>query len=578
MLKYFQMKYAMTEKGAKDLLSAIIWTIVLDISFMLPAILAFVFLDEYMSSLLNIAVSPKYSILYYVLLSVLFFLVMCVIAYFQYNATYTKIYEESAKRRISLAETLRKLPLAYFGKKDVSDLSSTIMEDASQIEQQFSHAVPQIYAAILTVAVIGVGMFFYQWQLALAMFWVVPVAALVFYLSRKFQNNMQAEMYHIKRGITGHIQERLDLIHEIKSFNREKPFTDALNAKLNGYEKYLIKGELLLGALVNLSYVILKLGLPSVILVGAYLLSTGAISIFTYLIFLVIAARIYHPIMDALNNFALLLFLRVRINRMKEMDQMPRQEGKTAFSPKHFDIQFKGVDFSYLGNVQTLKNVSFTAKQGEVTALVGPSGGGKSTVAKLSARFWDIDRGTITLGGEDISKIDPETLLEHYAIVFQDVTLFNASVMENIRLGKKYATDEEVLKAARLAQCEAFVQRLPQGYETLIGENGEKLSGGERQRISIARAILKDAPIILLDEATASLDAENESKIQKALSALIKNKTVLIIAHRMRTVSGVDKIIVIKDGTVAETGTPRELKKKQGIYTAMEKTQFQNVS
>ncbi|HMM05576.1 MAG TPA: ABC transporter ATP-binding protein [Clostridiales bacterium] len=578
MLKYFQMKYAMTEKGAKDLLSAIIWTIVLDISFMLPAILAFMFLDEYMSSLFNIALSPKGSILYYVLLSVLFFLVMCVIAYFQYNSTYTKIYEESAKRRISLAETLRKLPLAYFGKKDVSDLSSTIMEDATQIEQQFSHAVPQIYAAILTVVVIGIGMFFYQWQLALAMFWVVPVAALVFYLSRKFQNNMHTEMYHIKRDVTDQIQERLDLVHEIKSFNREESFTKALNAKLNGYENHLIKGELLLGALVNLSYVILKLGLPSVILVGAYLLSTGAISIFAYLVFLVIAARIYHPIMDALNNFALLLFLGVRINRMKEMDQMPRQEGKTVFSPKHFDIQFNRVDFSYLGNVQTLKNVSFTAKQGEVTALVGPSGGGKSTVAKLSARFWDIDRGTITLGGEDISKIDPETLLQYYAIVFQDVTLFNASVMENIRLGKKDATDAEVLKAAELAQCDAFAQRLPQGYETLIGENGEKLSGGERQRISIARAILKDAPIILLDEATASLDAENESKIQKALGALIKNKTVLIIAHRMRTVSGVDKIIVIKDGAVAETGAPRELRKKKGIYTAMEKTQFQSVS
>ena len=332
----------------------------------------------------------------------------------------------------------------------------------------------------------------------------------------------------------------------------------------------------MLGALINVAYVILKLGLPSVILAGAYLLASGSVSIFAYLVFLVITARIYNPIMEVMNNLALLLYLNVRIDRMKEMDAMPRQEGATAFCPKNYDIIFNDVSFSYQGDVQTLRDVSFTAKQGEVTALVGPSGGGKSTVAKLSARFWDINKGTITLGGEDISKIDPETLLNHFSIVFQDVTLFNSSVMENIRLGKKDATDTEVLRAAELAQCEEFIHKLPQGYDTLIGENGEKLSGGERQRISIARAILKDAPIILLDEATASLDAENESKIQNALSELIKNKTVLIIAHRMRTVSGADKIVVIKDGAIAETGTPTELQKRQGIFSSMLKAQFQS--
>lgn len=576
MLKYFQDKYAMSEKGAKDLFSSIIWTLVMHISFMLPVVLSFKFLDEYMSLLLKTSNNQKHSILYYVIMGVVFFLVMFVIAYFQYNSTYTKIYEESARRRISLAETLRKLPLAFFGKKDIADLSSTIMEDVTQIEMLFSHSVPQIYAGVLAVLAMGIMMFLYNWKLSLAVFWVVPVAALVFYLSRKLQNNMHTKFYNIKRDISDKIQEGLDSVHEIKSYNREEVFLNTLNSKLDNLEKFMIKGELLIGALINLSYVFLKLGLPSVILYGAYLLSTGSVNIFTYLVFLVVTARIYNPIMDAMNNLALLIYLNVRIKRMKEMDEMPIQNGKPEFYPENYDIEFKNVDFSYQDGVQTLKNVNFIAKQGDVTALVGPSGGGKSTVTKLAARFWDINKGVITLGGKDISLVDPETLLNNYSIVFQDVTLFNSSVMDNIRLGKKDAPNEEVIKAAQLAQCDEFVTKLPQGYDTLIGENGEKLSGGERQRISIARAILKDAPIILLDEATASLDTENESKIQRALSELIKNKTVLIIAHRMRTVSGADKIVVIKDGTIAETGSPSELKEKQGIFSSMLKTQYQN--
>lgn len=576
MLRYFQNKYAMSQKGAKDLLHSIIWTIVMDIGFMIPVVLSFKFLDDYMNLLFNSSQNRESNILYYVIMSVAFFLVMFVTAYFQYKSTYTKIYEESAKRRISLAETLRKLPLAFFGKKDLADLSSTIMEDATQIEMLFSHSVPQLYAAIVTLLIMGVGMFFYNWQLSLAVFWVVPVAVFVFFLSRKLQNSMHLKLYNIKRDISDNIQEELDSAQEIKSYNREADFSTALNSKLDDYEKFLVKGELLIGAFINLSYIFLKLGLPSVILYGAYLLSTGAINIFTYLVFLVVTARIYNPIMDAMNNFALLMYLRVRIKRMKEMDKMPRQEGKIEFHPKNYDIEFKNVCFSYQDGVQILKNVSFTAKQGQVTALVGPSGGGKSTVAKLSARFWDIDKGVITLGGEDISLIDPETLLNNYSIVFQDVTLFNSSVMDNIRLGKKDAPDEEVIKAAKLARCDEFVKKLPKEYDTLIGENGERLSGGERQRISIARAILKDAPIILLDEATASLDTENETKIQSALSELIKNKTVLIIAHRMRTVSGADKIVVIKEGTIVETGTPLRLKEERGIFSTMLKTQYRN--
>ena len=574
MLKYFQNRYAMSEKGAKDLASSIAWTILMNISFMIPLVLGFKFLDEHMGLLLNSSNSPRSSIAYYAIMSIAFLIVMLLIAYVQYASAFTKIYEESAKRRISLAETLRKLPLAFFGKKDIADLSSTIMEDATQIETLFSHSVPQLYAAVATTVLMGVMMFFYNWQLSLAVFWVVPVAILVFFLSRKFQNTMHLELYQVKRGISDEIQEGLDSVHEIKAYNREEDYSDSISSGLDNYERSLIKGELLIGASINFSFIVLKLGLPSVILAGAYLLLSGSVNVFTYLAFLIVAARIYNPIMGAMEFFAALIYLNVRIKRMKEMDEMPRQEGTSEFDPEQYDIEFNNVDFSYQEGVQTLKDVSFIARQGEVTALVGPSGGGKSTVAKLSARFWDIDKGQITLGGHDISLIDPETLLHHFSIVFQDVTLFNSSVMDNIRLGKKDASDDEVLKAARLAQCDEFINKLPEGYDSLIGENGERLSGGERQRISIARAILKDAPIILLDEATASLDAENESKIQSALSELIKNKTVLIIAHRMRTVLGADKIVVMKDGSIAEMGSPFELKEKAGIFSSMLETQY----
>ncbi|AFA47660.1 ABC transporter ATP-binding protein [Acetobacterium woodii] len=577
MIKYFQNKYALSTKGAKDLFYAIIWTIIMEFSFMAPVVLGFMFLDQYTQVLFNSLEMPKNNLTYYFLISVVLFLVMFGITYFQYQAAYTKTYEESAKSRINLAETLRKLPLAFFGKKDIADLSSTIMEDATQIETLFSHAVPQIYASVITIFVMGIMMFFYNWQLSLAVFWVVPVAALVFYLSRKYQSTVHSELYQSKRVISDKMQEGLDSAQEIKSYNQETAFSKELGGLLDQLENDMIRGELVTGAVINLSYVLLKLGLPSVMLYGAYLLAYGTINVFAYLAFMVIAARIYNPIMEVMNNLALLLYLNVRIERMKEMAQMPKQEGIEAFNPQHYHIEFKNVGFSYQDNIETLKNVSFTARQGEVTALVGPSGGGKSTIAKLAARFWDIEKGAITLGENDISQVDPEALLNHYSIVFQDVTLFNASVMENIRLGKKDASDVEVIKAAQLAQCDEFVKQLPQGYETRIGENGEKLSGGERQRISIARAILKDAPIILLDEATASLDAENESKIQSALGELVKNKTVLIIAHRMRTVLGADKIVVIKDGEIVETGKPQVLKEKKGVFASMLKAQYEQI-
>lgn len=568
MIKYFQNKFALSIEGAKDLRTAILWHTLLNISFMLPIIMAFAFLDDYIKHWKS-GSSIEWSLWFYVIFAVVSFVVMYIIAYIDYGKTYTKVYNEGASRRIKLAETLRKLPMSFFGKKDIADLSSTIMEDTTQIETLFSHAVPQIFASLISMTLMTVLMFLYNWQMSLAMFWVVPVGFLVFYLSKKMMSRDHMIIYRQKRVITDKIQDGMDMVQEIKSYNNEADYLNELNSELDSYERNLIKSELLGGALLNLSHFTLKLGFPSVIFAGAFFLASGTINLFTYLVFLIIVGRIYDPFIETMNHFAMLLYLNVRIKRMKEMDNMPRQTGITKFTPKNYDIEFKNVDFFYEEGQQTLENVSFTAKQGEVTALVGSSGGGKSTSAKLAARFWDIDSGTITLGGEDISKIEPETLLKNYSIVFQDVALFNDTVMENIRLGKKDATDEEVKRVAQLAQCDEFIKTLPDGYNTMIGENGERLSGGERQRISIARALLKDAPIILLDEATASLDAENETKIQAGISELTKNKTVLIIAHRMRTVANAHKIVVLKDGKIAETGNPDELIAKKGIFAEM---------
>ncbi len=568
MLTFFQNTFALSREGAQDLRAAIVSHALLNISFILPVMAAFAFLDDYIRHWQTGAPLER-GLGFYLIFIAIAFVAMLVIAYIDYDKTYTKIYKESANRRIKLAETLRQLPMSFFGKKDMSDLSATIMDDATNIEQLFSHAVPQIFAATISMFVMTAAMFIYNWQMSVAMFWVVPVGFLVFFLSRKLMKKDHIAVYKQKRAVTDQIQDGMDMIQEIKSYNNEQVYLRDLEDALDDYEKKMIKGELIGGTLINLSHFMLKLGLPSVIFAGAFLLSQGTITLFVYLVFLVIVGRIYDPFIETMNSFAMLLYLNVRIKRMKEMDRLPRQTGQTDFVPQSFDIEFQNVDFSYEKGQETLKNVSFVAKQGEVTALVGPSGGGKSTTAKLAARFWDIDRGKITLGGKNIATIEPETLLKNFAIVFQDVILFNGSVLENIRLGRKDASDEEVKEVARLAQCDEFVRKLPKGYDTLIGENGENISGGERQRISIARALLKDAPIILLDEATASLDVENETKIQTGISALIKNKTVVIIAHRMRTVANAHKVVVLKNGQIAEMGKPADLIAQNGEFAKM---------
>ena len=573
MIKYFQNRFALSEKGAKDLRRGIAFSTLLNLALMLPPSYLFLFLMEYLEADSRIG---QHTLWFYVLLAVVLMCVMFFISRWQYDSTYTTIYNESAQRRIGLAEKLRRLPLAFFGERNLSDLTSTIMEDCTSLEQIFSHAVPQLFASVLSMLIIAVSLFFYDWRLAAALFWVVPLALATLLLARRMMDRSFKQNYRVKRSVTEQVQEGLECIQEIKSYNGEAEYNRSFDNRLKAYEKELVNGELVAGSFVNLSAMLLKLGMPTVIVAGAWMLQHGDVSIFVYLAFLLISAMVYNPIQDVCNNLAILAFLDVRINRMKEMEAMPEQEGSKEVKMDNYDIEFRNVSFAYETEKQVLHNVSFTAKQGEVTALVGPSGGGKSTTAKLAARFWDIDGGKILLGGNDIAHIDPETLLRNYAVVFQDVLLFNASVSDNIRIGKRDATDEEVRRVAQLAQCDDFISRMPQGYDTVIGENGETLSGGERQRISIARALLKDAPVILLDEATASLDAENETKIQAGISELVQGKTVIIIAHRMRTVRNADHIVVLGGGTVIEQGAPEDLMAKGGEFARMVKLQQEN--
>ncbi len=574
MLDILQKRLALSPRGAKAFLKGTFFTTLLNIALMLPAVFVFLFFDDYLRKWINPSETTRTGMGYYITLGIVFMLATWVVARLQYRSTYTTIYEESASRRIQLAEKLRKLPLAFFGEKDLSDLTATIMSDNTDLEHTFSHAVPQLFASIISILLIAVGLFFYHWQLSLALFWVVPVAGAVILLSKKLQRKNHTLIYDKKRKVSECIQEGLETIQEIKSYTHEKEYLDELNQKLDDYEKNLTRGELITGVMVNGAQGLLKLGLASVIIIGARSLSTGNVDLFTYFMFLIVASRIYDPINEVFNNLAALFYLDIRINRMNELEALPIQTGRTEFKPEHFDVVFDKVNFAYENNKQVMNNVTFKARQGEITALVGPSGGGKTTSAKLAARFWDVDSGKILLGNQDISEIEPETLLQNYSVVFQDVVLFNTTIMDNIRIGRRNATDEAVMHVAKLAQCDEFVRKMSHGYQTIIGENGQTLSGGERQRISIARALLKDAPIVLLDEATASLDVENETKIQAGISELIKNKTVLIIAHRMRTVANADKIVVLENGKVIESGKPDALKRQNGVFAKMVERQI----
>lgn len=558
----------MSEQGAKNLQKSIFSHTILNLTKMFPPTIGFVFLFQYLGSLEGIPAPVELTLVDYIVIILVMLLVMFFVARWDYVRLYDNVYNESANSRIDIANRLKKLPLSYFGKRDVSDLSATMMSDLNLYEQIFSHSVPHIYATSISTVIISVMILTYNWQLGLAALWVIPVSLLLFSLSKKKQRNDVNAYVKTSRDVLDGLQEQIDQIQEIKSYNLEERTLNEFYHKMDGNTRNKVKMELSAGIATALAGMLMKLGIVSVAIVGANMLIAGQINILVYIAYLILTASIYVPIEGILSFMAMIVTLDGVVARIKEIKTMPIQEGKQEMNPRDYSIDFKDVVFGY-EDYTVINGVSFTAKQGEVTALIGASGSGKTTLTKLAARFWDIQQGKILLGGEDISQIDPETLLKNYAIVFQDVVLFNASIKDNIRIGKKGATDEEVTRVAKIARCDEFIDRMPDGIDTVIGENGERLSGGERQRISIARALLKDAPIILMDEATASLDVENESLIQEALSELIKEKTVIVIAHRMRTIRGANKIVLLHQGKIEAMGTDAELRVQSATYRKM---------
>ncbi len=561
-------KYALSSQGAKDMIKAFISVTISDLILMIPVSLLYFLVNDYMEG--NLAGRGGL----YIAGVIITLALIAVSTYIQYNATFLSTYVESGVRRITLAEKLRKIPLSFFGKKDLSDLTSTIMADCAQMETASSHFIPELVGACISTAFVAIGLFFFDWRMAIAALWVLPISFIIVGCSGRVQRKLNEKQVALKMSCADGIQECLESVRDIQAYNNQEEYMKGLDEKIKAVEKHAVATELGTAVFVGSAQMILKLGIATVALVGAALLASGKLDVITFFMFLMVVSRIYDPMQVSLQNLAAIIASDVQSARLDEILSHDVQEGSEKLDNKGYEIEFSNVGFSYDTGDVVLKDVSFTAKQGGVTALIGPSGGGKTTISRLAARFWDADKGKITVGGMDISKIDPETLMSLYSIVFQDVTLFNNTVIENIRIGKMDATDEEVIAAAKLAHCDEFAEKLLDGWNTMIGENGCELSGGERQRISIARAFLKDAPIILLDEATASLDVDNETMIQESLSRLIKNKTVMIIAHRMRTVADADKIVVLKDGKVAESGKPSELMKKAGIYAGMVNTQI----
>ena len=570
MIERLKHKYALSTQGAKDMIKACISVTVTNMALMMSAGVLYTLIKDLLGDNLTSDRLP-----FYIIASIAVLILIAVTNFIQYNMTFLTTYKESGVRRTAIAERLRRLPLSYFGKKNLSDLTQNILGDCAQIETASSHWIPEIIGALISTTLVGLSLFiFFDWRMVLASFWVIPVALAIILSCSGLEKKAVKKNAAVKLDMNDGIQECLESIRDLRANNAEDRYMDKLEEKIRRVEKMALFTELKMAVYVNSSAIILKLGIGTTAIVGGMLFARGQIDLLTFFMFLMLVARLYDPMQITLQNFAAVISIELQSERLDEVLSHEIQTGSEKMDNKGYDIVFDHVGFKYSDDTDVLKDVSFTAKQGEVTALIGPSGGGKTTISRLAARFWDVNEGKITLGGEDISKIDPETLLMDYSIVFQDVTLFNNSIKENIRIGREGASDEEVMRAAKLANCEEFINKLPDGYDTFIGENGSELSGGERQRISIARAFLKDAPVILLDEATASLDAENETVIQEALSRLIKDKTVLIIAHRMRTIANADHIVVLKDGVVAEQGTPEELSSRDSIYSRMTRQQL----
>lgn len=564
-MRYLQKKYALSEQGAKDLFKGIIYSALAYISLMLPvALLAYV-LSVLLAPLLGQG-QKNINTLLYTVIGIAVLALIFVLHYLQYTVTYIGTYEESERRRITLAEKLRTLPIRFFHERDLSDLTSTIMGDCAGFEHAFSHTVAQFWGSILSTAIVCIALLIYDWRMGLALLWVAPISFAIVILSRKLQVKMGKKHINAKLELADGIQECLETVQDIKACNLEEQYLKKLDQKIDNSEKAQISSETMTASLVTAGQMILRLGLATVIVVGNALMLKGETNLFSYILFLIAASRLYDPLSGAMTNMAELFNVDLQVDRLKSIQNYPEENGKKEYSTNGYDITFDHVGFSYEPGKPVLRDVSFTAKQGQVTALVGPSGGGKSTIANLAAGFYAVDSGKITLGGTDIAPIDSVALMKDFSIVFQNVVLFNNTIMENIRVGRKNATDEDVIKAAKAANCHDFIEKLPDGYQTVIGENGSTLSGGECQRLSIARALLKDAPVILLDEATASLDVDNETEIQEAITHLVQGKTVLIIAHRLRTVESADQIIVLDGGVVAESGTHNELMQRNGLY------------
>lgn len=572
MLEKLKHTFALSDQGAKDMVKAFFACILHNLSLMVPVVLLY----NLISDLLNGGIPDGKSTFYIVGLAIALGLIMLT-CYIQYNATFFATYVESGVRRLSLAEKLRKIPMSFFGKRDLSDLTTVLMADCASLESGLSHWVPEFVGSVISTLLIAVGIFIFDWRMAIAALWVLPVSFGIIIATSGIMRIRQEKISQVSIACSDGIQECLETLRDLKANNAEEDYLKGLDKKIKAVEKYTVIGELTNAVFNTSGRMILKLGIATTVLAGGTLLAEGKITLLTFFAFMILVSRVYDPLTAALDNLSAIIMMKnIQCKRMDEILSHLEQKGTDKLTNKGYDITFDHVGFSYNSGETVLRDISFTARQGEVTALVGPSGSGKTTVSRLASRFWDIQKGKITVGGMDISKIDPEALMSLYSIVFQDVTLFNNTVMENIRLGRKDASDAEVLEAARLANVDGFVEKLPDKWDTMIGENGCELSGGERQRISIARAFLKNAPIILLDEATASLDVENETLIQESLSRLIQDKTVMIIAHRMRTVAGADKIVVLSDGTVAEQGNSDMLLKKNGIYARMVKLQTQS--
>ncbi len=576
MKNYLKKLFALSDQGAKDLYYASILTTVINIFIMIMSGVAFYFVQESLLPIMK-GQAPIYSLLFYIAYSLLILGIIAIGYYFQYNALFIGAYDESANIRINLAETIRKLPLSFFGKKDLTDLTTTMMNDVTMMEQAFSHYIPVIIGSFISTTIMAIAMFVFDWRIALALCWVIPISYFICFTTRKLQDFQTMRVKKEQLACESKVQECIENIKDMKANNRTSAHLEIMENRLTVLEKILFKSEIGVGIYVVSAQMILKVGIATTMIVCTILLAQNEINLLTFITFLIIATRIYDPLAAALINLAATFMALKSVDRMKELQETPIQKGSENTQLQSYTIVFDDVHFSYNNNEKVLERISFTAKQGEVTALVGPSGGGKSTAMKLAARFWDVTQGKITIGDEDISAIEPEALLKYISVVFQDVTLFNNTVMENIRIGRKGASDEEVVEAAKNAQCHDFIMQLPDGYNTLIGENGSTLSGGERQRLSIARALLKDAPIVLLDEATSSLDIHNESAVQEAISRLTKNKTVIVIAHRMRTIAGANSIILLKEGKVQAQGTHSILLENSSDYKRMIELQTQSL-